>query len=191
MAAAISVAMTLVVAVGLATWLLVSTIQQNREPAGGEQAAFAERQQLIRSDVGQLAQTLLDAAIREDTAAVLAFIYEPLLNAAGGSSDSEQWVKEFVSGTQIADFRLLRGEVGTIGEPLDNRGYTFVLVPLTTRHQRPNGAELIRRSHLLGISRDRLTWKFANCSANNHFLRRVLPEIPASMELPAPQLREH
>ena len=136
--------------------------------------------------IRQLANVVTQATVAGDYNTVVSHTYQPLVTAMGGAEEMKELAKRKISELAAAGLSLRDGEVGACQPLVETRNYTFAVVPSTLYFDRTDGGSVVGKNHMLAISQDQRDWKFVNCEKNNHFIRRILPELPATLVLPAP-----
>ncbi len=132
-----------------------------------------------------LAQTCNDALVSEDYATFAKCTHPKVVKALGGPEGMAKFLR---SGrekmrTEGADF--LSGTVEAPSELIPAGKLLVAILPTTITMKVPGG-KLVKRSHLIGISRDRgRHWTFIDREGlNADNLKQFVPGLPARVQLP-------
>lgn len=132
------------------------------------------------------AQEMGDASVKGDDTAAYDLMYEPAVKAAGGK---EELVRKAKAGRKAMEDIGVTLKSYTVDDPGDlytEGDNTFVVLTATTEGKTPTGTIKIPAA-VLGISTDGgKTWKFVDVKAarNAEMKKKVLPKLPAKLELP-------
>ncbi len=76
-----------------------------------------------------------------------------------------------------------RAAVGPCRQFVINRGDPRTVISTKTHLDVQDGRKSLLKSSRLAFSTGQLNWKFVTCEQNNHFIRRILPELLKSLEM--------
>jgi hypothetical protein len=136
--------------------------------------------------VKQKAQEAVQAVVKGDHARLVDLTYPKIVEAMGGRDKMIAFLEVTMKQMKDKGFTIVSVKVAEPGKFLTEGGNTFVVVPTLLEMTAPGG-KILGKSYLLGISSDKnKTWKFADGSglANKEMQAKMLPKLPADLELP-------
>jgi hypothetical protein len=137
--------------------------------------------------VKKLATELADATRKGDYDRVIDHTHDAIVKDLGGREKAISGIETLMKSLMAKGVTLKGYQVGDPGKFYTEGGNTFVVVPTVMELGFPGG-KAVSKSYLLGISTDGgKTWKFADGAgmADRANRERVLPKLPAELQLPA------
>jgi hypothetical protein len=137
--------------------------------------------------VKKRAQELGNATIRGDYAKVIDDTFDGVVRELGGRDKAIQVIANGMSKLKAKGITFKKYSVGKPGDFHREGDNTFVVVPTVLEMSLP-GNRLIAKSYLLGISGDNgKSWKFVDGAGmdKKEIREKVLPKLPAKLQLPA------
>ncbi len=132
------------------------------------------------------AQAMGDASVKGDDAAAYDLMYDPAVKVAGGKEELIRRAKAVRKTMEDIGWSLKSYTLDDPGELYTEGDNTFVVLTATTEGKTSTGKVLIPAA-VLGISPDGgKTWTFVDVKAarNAEMQKKVLPRLPAKLELP-------
>ncbi|MCA8989008.1 MAG: hypothetical protein KDA78_15290, partial [Planctomycetaceae bacterium] len=167
-------------------FILVGCQEQSAPTASSPATAESATPLSISDQVKADTETLNRALIEGDYDSFLKLTHEKLIEAAGGK---EQLIKGMEQGQkQMAaqGFQLDKISVLEPGQPMKGNSELYIVSPFTLTMKAPGGT-LTKEGYLVGVSADEgKTWTYLNGLPEKESMKRMLPDLPDALSLPAP-----
>ncbi|MCI0459023.1 MAG: hypothetical protein L0Z62_18860 [Gemmataceae bacterium] len=136
------------------------------------------------------AQAMMNAYFKGDLEKFVGYLPPRLVDLAGGREKLLATMNSVLEQAKALGLKIQSVEVG---DPvtLVGKGKTVFAVIPTTQVMAGRGVKITERNHLIGSSTDGgQRWTFVRrAKKNREELRKVLPDLPEDLKLPAPQER--
>lgn len=132
-----------------------------------------------------IAELIGNATVQGDCDTIIEHTFDGIIQELGGRDEAIKVTQAALKQMKTQGVTLTSFELGSPGDLKREGDYTFVVVPTTIRLGNQSG-EIVGEGFLLGISSDAgKTWKFVDGNGMTEDIRaRVLPKLPANLELP-------
>jgi hypothetical protein len=143
-----------------------------------------ETEQMMKNAYDQ-GQIICDAMIKKDFATMADYTLPAALELAGGKEKMVAALGAAITKMESTGFHIVSTKVDRPSELVDTSKTVYAILPESLKMDVPNGHGT-KDSYLLGVSEDRgATWKFLDGAGGSAAIKKMLPDLPMSLVLPA------
>ena len=140
----------------------------------------------VAEEIQKKVAVMTEAFFKGDFEKQIDLMPPKILELVGGREKMLAVLKRETAAMEANQMKVQSYEVGAPVQIVESDGTTFALMPSTLTLKTPT-VKATKKSHVLGIGDGKGGWSFLRTEQGEEKVRLIVPNLPATMKIPAPQ----